>query len=661
MALDNDLLAAGILHHREGRLQQAHDIYRRALADEPASATVLSLLGAVCINLRRFDEAAGYLSEALRCDPNHFAAHDNLGVLLAKQGRLDEAVASFRRAVELHANHAQTHLNLAAALARLGDREAAIESYRTAAQLAPDSVRAHSEAAQALRAAGRAVESVPYFRQIARLKARDPRARFELAMALAAAGQTGEAIAVYEDTLRLKPDSAETCVNLAQLHIEKRDYEQAVAWARRAIAMRPGFAEAHLNLGCALTRLARLDESKAALAEAIRLKPDLSAAHNNLGIALAEEQQFAAAADAYRRALEIDSGNADAHYNLGIAILKQGDPQAAIDQLDRAIALRPNYAEAHHNRASALLLLGRMDEGLAEYEWRFRSRDFPPLRPRWQTWDGSLQTGTDAQDRTIVLLAEQGLGDTLQFVRYAAMLEAQGARVIVECPAALHPLLARTPGVSQWISPADPAPEADGCVPLLSMPHRIGTTLETIPADVPYIFADEARLAAWREKLSGRGEFNVGIAWQGNPHCPGDAQRSIPLAQFEPLARVPDVRLFSLQKGPGADQLAAVAEAWGVVDFGDELDAAGGAFMDTAAIMKHLDLVITSDTAHAHLAGALGVPVWVALQFVPDWRWLLNRDDSPWYPTMRLFRQTQPGDWPDVFHRIAGQLARLVP
>jgi hypothetical protein len=194
----------------------------------------------------------------------------------------------------------------------------------------------------------------------------------------------------------------------------------------------------------------------------------------------------------------------------------------------------------------------------------------------------------------------------------------------------------------------------------MSMPHRIGTRSDTIPAGVPYLFAEEKRLAQWRERLAGYREFKVGIAWQGNPLCPGDRERSIPLLEFEPVARISGVRLFSLQKGPGTEQLAAVVEDWPLVDFGNELDAAGGAFMDTAAIMSELDLVITSDTAAAHLAGALGVDVWVALQYVPDWRWLLDRADSPWYPTMRLFRQARRGDWRGVSERIAEELARLV-
>ncbi len=572
-------------------------------------------------------------------------------MLLAKQGRLPEAVVTFRRAAELSPNNAQTHLNLAAALDRSELANEAIASYRCAAHLDPNSVKAHTEAARLLHTAGRVTEAVPHYRQLARLKPSDARARFELAAALAQAGQTSEAIAAYEETLRLKPDSAESCVNLSQLYLQRREPALAAEWAQRALDMRPRFAEAYLNLASALGKLERTAEAKAALDECIRLKPDLSQAYNNLGILLADELDFAEAQRQYRRALDLAPHSAEPWYNLGIALLRQSDFAAAIAHFDRALQINPNYAEAHHNRASALLQLGRFAEGLSEYEWRFASRDFPPLRPRWKAWNGE-----DVAGRTIVLVAEQGLGDTLQFVRYAKLLAERDAQVIVECSAALHPILARTPDIARWISPADPAPPADFCVPVMSLPYRLQTTLDTIPADVPYIFAEEEHTAVWRDELSRYQGLKVGIAWQGNPQCPGDHARSIPLAAFEPLARVPGVRLFSLQKGAGSEQLAPLAEGWGVVDFGQRLDAAGGAFMDTAAIVRNLDLVITSDTAVAHLAGALAADVWVALQIVPDWRWLLEREDSPWYPTMRLFRQAQLGDWEGVFERMAAEL-----
>lgn len=651
MPLDAKLLSAGIEHHQAGRLAEAHEIYLRALAAEPANAVVHSLLGAVCINLRRYEEAAGYLTRALQLDPNNHAAHDNLGVLLAKQGRLAEAVDSFRRAARINPHHAQTHQNLAAALERAGRASEAIDSYRRATQLDPNSRRANAELARLLGQAGRAVEAVPHFRQLARLKPDDPKAHFELAASLAAAGQLGEAVSVYQQTLRLKPDSAETCVNLASLYIQKKEYEEAAGWARRAIEMRPRFAEAHYNLGAALAKQPSFDEAAVALREAIRLKPELYQAYDNLGNVLVEQGEFAAGIEQYRTALRFHPRGAESLYNWGIAQLKQVDPAGAIDLFDRALSLNPNYAEAHHNRASAMLMTGRFEEGLAEYEWRFRSSDFAPFRPRWNLWNGEPPVG-----RTIVLVAEQGMGDTLQFVRYAGTLAERGARVIVECPASLHPLLSRTPGIDQLIAPADPPPEADLCVPLLSVPHRLGTRLESIPAPVPYLAADEDCLELWRERLAGYREFKVGIVWQGNPKFPGDRLRSIPLEKFEPLARVAGARLFSLQYGHGSEQLEPLAEAWGVVDLGDELNTTPGAFMDAAAIIKQLDLVIAPDTAVAHLAGALGAPVWTALPWLPDWRWMLEREDTPWYPTMRLFRQTRYADWDGVIARLAEAL-----
>lgn len=655
MSLDSDLLSTGIQLHQAGQVQAAYAIYRQALHTDPQNAAALSLLGAACINLKKWDEAAAHLQEAIRLEPNHLSAHDNLGVLLAKQGRMTEAVESFRRAAAISPNNPQTHLNLAAALERAGDTPGAIESYRAAAHLDPNSQRAHREAAKLLTAAGRMTEAVPHLRQVARAKSQDPEVRFNFAAALAQAGQIAEAIAAYGEVLQLKPDSAEALVNLAQLHIERRDYTAAVDAAQQAIALRPLFAEAYLNLASALAALKRNDEARTALDQCLRLKPELGQAHNNLGNLLAGEGHFAEAEAEYRRAQQLNPASAQSPYNLGIAVLRQGRVAESLRHFEEALALAPQYAEAHHNWASALLLLGRYTEGLSEYEWRFQSRDFPAFRPRWPIWDGASPAG-----KTIVLVSEQGLGDTLEFIRYAQPLSELGARVIVECPAALHPILARTPGVSQWITAADAAPAADGCVPLLSMPHRMRTTLETIPAGVPYIFADDARVEAWRDEIRAYDKLRVGIAWQGNPQAPYDSERSVPLAEFAPLAALAGVQLFSLQKGEGSEQLDAVAREWNIVDFGARLDATGGAFMDTAAIMQHLDLVITSDTSMAHLAGGLGMPTWLALNLVPDWRWLLEREDSPWYPTLRLYRQRTMGDWSEVFARMAAELGRLV-
>jgi hypothetical protein len=295
----------------------------------------------------------------------------------------------------------------------------------------------------------------------------------------------------------------------------------------------------------------------------------------------------------------------------------------------------------------AWLVSGDLERGWPEYEWRWRTKDFPRRSFAAPRWDGEALEG-----RTILLYAEQGLGDTLQFIRYAPLVQRRGGVVLVEAQPALVPLLKSCPGIDQLVPSGSPLPDFDVQVPLLSLPALLHTTRDTVPADMPYLSADPARSERWAAELRGIPGFRIGIAWQGNPTYRDDRHRSLPVKHFEPLARLPGVRLVSLQKGFGREQLASVPD-WNVLDLADRLDEAGGAFMDTAAVMQHLDLVVTSDTAIAHLAGALGVPVWVVLPFARDWRWLLDREDCPWYLTMRLFRQKRWGDWDELFTRVA--------
>jgi hypothetical protein len=291
-----------------------------------------------------------------------------------------------------------------------------------------------------------------------------------------------------------------------------------------------------------------------------------------------------------------------------------------------------------------------LEQGWTDYEWRFKCKRFGSLPPfHAPLWDGSPLEG-----RTILIHAEGGLGDTLQFIRYAPLVHRRGGRVILVCQPPLVRLLSlsRGLGVERLLAQGDPLPEYDVHASLLSLPGLLGTTLESVPTDVPYLDAEPQLVESWRRRLGSYPGFKVGIAWQGNPkHC-GDRFRSSPLVQFAPVARVPGVHLLSLQKGAGREQLPALQGRFPVTDLGSHL----GDFLDTAAVMKSLDLVISVDTAIAHMAGALGIPVWVALPFAPDWRWLLDREDSPWYPTMRLLRQTRPSWWEDVFHRIAEAL-----
>jgi tetratricopeptide (TPR) repeat protein len=656
MAIDQELLAAGLRYHQSGQFGQAEKIYQQALDADPQNADVLSLLGAVCINLNQWKRAEQHLDLALRQNPQHHAALDNRGVLMARQNRFAEAIENFERAVAINPAAVMTHLNLANALALCGRVNDAIGAFQRVVQMQPNQPRAHAELVKLFRSQNRGAEVAAHLAELARLQPNDPRAHFELALALTTLGRIDEAIAAYRETLRLDPKAVGAYVNLANLCAEKKNFDESISLYQRAIELNPEMAEAYSDMATVLSRQGKLVEAAGALRQALRINPNMPEAHNNLGIVYNEDGRYAEAAASYRRAIAIREDNPEFWYNLGIALLKQKLVASSIEHFDHTLTLRPDHAEAHHNRSAALLLSENYEEGLTEYEWRFGSRDFPPARFRWPRWDGSNLAG-----RTIVLCSEQGMGDTLQFVRYAPMVKARGARVIVECQPALHAILARTPGVDAWTSNAAPALAADCCEPLMSLPYRMGTTYPAVPADVPYVFADPQLLVAWQTRLDefGAARLKVGLAWQGNPRCPGDRWRSVPLAAYAPLSAIDGVRLFNLQKGPGLDQLAPVRDAWPIIDFGDAVDTAHGAFMDTAAIMKGLDLVITSDTATAHLAGALGVNVWVALPFVPDWRWGLEHVDCPWYPTMKLFRQSKWDDWAELFQRMAAELATL--
>ena len=345
-------------------------------------------------------------------------------------------------------------------------------------------------------------------------------------------------------------------------------------------------------------------------------------------------------------------------------------------QYQEALRLKPDYADAHWNRALTWLLAGDFKQGWPEYEWRWQTKQMRGFRPSFPQplWDGSSLSG-----KTILLWAEQGLGDTFQFVRYAPLVKQQGGTVLLSCPAELGRILHTCAGIDHLVTDDSPLPPFDVQVPLMSLPGILKTTLATVPASVPYLFADAARgtLAAthkgWRgerKKENGRHSpssfilhpYRVGIVWQGNPRFSqpecrvADQRRSTALAQFEPVARLPGVRLFSLQKGYGTEQLAERQTEWGMVDLGEEI----GDFMDTATVMMNLDLIISVDTSPLHLAGALGLPVWAVLPFAGCWRWLLDRDDSPWYPTMRLFRQKHWGDWAEVFGRITEEVRKLL-
>lgn len=684
------LLARGQAAHRNGNLALALDLFGQAIEAEPANAELRWNRAAAWFAMGKVQEAADEYRKASRLRPDSAAYHNDLAVVLARQGKHDEAAEHYREAIRLRPDFPDAHNNLGNAVRVKGRLDEAIACYREALRLRPVYPEAHNNLGIALKHKGKIPEAVASYQEALRLRPAYPEAHNNLGLALVAQGRPDAAVACYQQAIRLKPEYADAVVNLAGALNDLNRHDQAADAYREAIRIRPDDARAHKNLGITLARQDKLAEAIASYREAIRLRPGFSDAHNDLGIALAREQKFEEAVASYREALAHRPNYAEAHNNLGNSLRNLGQFDEAIAAYNRAVALKPNYADAYNNRGIAFAEQGRFAEaiasygqclklrpnhtdahlnrsltwlrqgnfalGWAEYEWRLRKRNAAPRTQVQPAWNGYPPAGL-----RILLLAEQGLGDMLQFIRYASLLKQRGATVIFECPVKLLKILEGALGIDQLYPQGQDPPEHDAYAPMMSLPGLLATSPDAIPAEPAYLKANPTLVEHWRSELTRYPEFKIGINWQGNPKYAGDFHRSIPLKHFAPLARVPGVRLFSVQKYDGMEQLAELAGPLSIVDLGSRLDEASGPFMDTAAVLKNLDLFITSDTAVAHLAGALGVPVWLALSSAPGWNWMVGRDDSPWYPTMRLFRQPKLGDWFSVFERIARELAKLVP
>ncbi|MFQ5732906.1 MAG: tetratricopeptide repeat protein [Planctomycetaceae bacterium] len=589
--------------------------------------------------------------EVLRFDPQHADALNLLGVVLHQTGRHVEAVGPLRRAVELAPHRADCVGNLAAAADSAGDASTAESALQRLAAMQPG----------------------------------DATVWFRLGNALKDLRRTDDAVAAFERALRVNPDFAEAHFNLANTFAGRNAPERAERHYREAIRIAPEFILAGNNLGTFLQGEGRFEEARDVLQATVDRQPDCVFALNNLGNACRELGETERAVELYRRAIAIDPQSAVSHDHLAAACRDLGElgpaeraartalqidgssPKAwnnlgnilfdgwrfadAVSSYDKASVLDPGFALARCNRSLVRLADGDFSRGWTEYEarWELADHQLPRFdQPRWD--------GTDLRDRTILLDWEQGLGDTLQFVRYAMPAQRRGGRVIVRCQKPLAQLLQLTPGIDALVPDGAPLPDFDTWSPLLSLPRLFGTGLDTIPADLPYVFADPELVARWRPVVRQSGTLTIGIAWQGNPQHRRDAFRSIPLEAFAGLAEIPGVRLISVQKGAGSEQIAKRRGDWPLIDLGPQLDEQTGPFLDTAAVIANLDLVVSADTCIAHLAGAMGTPAYVVLCNLPEWRWMRDRTDTPWYPTMRLFRQRTPGDWGDAFARIAHEV-----
>jgi tetratricopeptide (TPR) repeat protein len=672
-----------VRHHQAGRFREAAHLCRAILARDPQHADGLHLLGLIAHQMGQQGSAVDLVRRAIAINAKAAAYHSNLGNLLKAQGQLAEAVTCYRKALTLEPDFADAHFNLGIALAEQGKLEEAIACFRRVLALRPDFPGANDTLGDALMARQRLDEAVACYRNSVNLRPDFPSGHFNLGNALARRGRPDEAIgcyrraldlspdfleaqnnlgnvlrelgrldeaaACYRAVLDVRPDSPEVANNLGIVLDEQGRLDEAVACYRRVLALRPHLPEAHNNLGHALDRQGRLDEAIACFRGALGVRPDFPRAHYNLGNTLAAQRRLDEAVTCYDKALSLTPDYPEAHNNRGKVLREQGRLDEAVAALRRAVDLKPDFADAHGNLAIALLARGDWTAGWQEYEWRWKTppmikarRDF--AQPQWR--------GQAAEGQTLLVHAEQGLGDTVQFCRYASLAAARGLRVVVEVQKPLVRLLRGLPGVDAVVGRGETLPDFDLHCPMLSMPLALGTTLATIPRTSAYLHADEAQVAAWRTRLAtGTGQGpRIGLVWAGSAKLASDARRSVAPGRLAPLFGVPRLQFFSLQKaGPPAPG------SFPLTDFMNEMED----FADTAALVTALDLVISVDTAVAHLAAALGKPVWLLDRFDPDWRWFAGQRNSPWYPTLRRYRQPHHGDWDSVLAEVVHDLRSL--
>ncbi|MEQ1825596.1 MAG: tetratricopeptide repeat protein [Pirellula sp.] len=591
--------------------------FERIISSGDTSFDVWFRLGIVCLKQHHYAEGAIALQKATEQNPDVAEAWCNLGIAKASSGNPQSAETAFRHAVRLAPNRPDMLRNLGFVLSDLNKSDEAITTLQRAIRFEPNHAPAQQRLALLLRGKGRRDEAIEHLRSAILLAPAHPIWLCELSELLFDADEIDEAKQHLVHAQEIAPNLERVQTSLGVVLASRMEFSEAVQCFRNATRLAPNSPITWSNLGNALKSAGDVEQALMALTESARLDPNNPDTYVNLGSAFEFDRRFEEASTAYLKAIELD----------------------------------PNHAYAHHNYALTCLRAKQWEVGWQEYEWRWKCREFRPRGFTHPVWDGSSLAG-----KTILLHSEQGIGDTIQFARYAPLVRRLGCRVLMECPPILVPILARCDGIDEVIPIGTPLPKFDVYAPLMSLPRILKTTAASIPRNIPYLNPDSEKVEMWRGELQKISGFKVGIVWRGNPKFKLNHHRSMPLKELAPLANLPGVQCISLQKD-SEDEIARCG--FPVVDFGQSLDPGKAAFVDTAAIMKSLDLVISVCSAPAHVAGALGVPVWVPLGYAPDWRWMDDESDTPWYPSMQLFRQSTRSVWTDVVARMVTKLQSL--
>ncbi len=625
----------------------------QALDIHPGSAVFYNNRAFELLNLNQFEKAVLSYDQAIALNHDYAEAYCNRGIALQHLNRFDSALASYDKALNLKFDNAELYFNRGNALQELKQFEEAVSSYNQAIALRPDHAESYFYRGNAFKELGQFEEVVANYNQTIALNPDYAEAYSNRGNALQELKEFEAAVLDYEMAVALRPDFAEAFFNRGNALQKLNQLEDSVLSYDKAVALKPDYAEVYFNRGLSLHKLQQLDLSGQSFKRAIALKPDFPEAHYNYACILEELQFMEAAVDSYDRAITLKPDYADAYCNRGHAFQKMNRYDLAISSYHKAITLNQNLAEAYWNKSLALLSIGDFTDGWELYEWRWKLENFtsPKRVFPWPLWLGN----ESLKGKTILLHSEQGLGDSIQFSRYTNLVADLGARVILEVEEPLASLFEELPGVSTFVVKGSPIPACDYHCPLMSLPLAFKTEVSSVPYSEQYLRSKKSKVQYWKKRLGKKRQPRVGLVWSGSVALKNDKNRTILLADL--LSHLPvGLDYVSLQKEVREiDRAALDSHTPTITHFGEELKD----FTDTAALCELMDVVISVDTSVAHLSGALGRPTWVLLPYCPDWRWMLDRDDSPWYQSVKLYRQSESGEWSSVFGHVNTELLQL--
>lgn len=648
------ILSLGLSLHQQGRLEQARAYYQQVLSLQPEHFDANYLIGLVYAQGGNAQMALEFLRKVTLLKPDFVDAYYNLGVIAERAELLEEAAKNLQKVVSLRPDYPMAHNNLGVVFQRQGHLKSALESFGKEIHLYPNNAEAYNNRANVYKELSQNGLALSDYEQAIKLNPGYAQAHCNRGQLLAKQERYQEAIASFDQAIAIDPLYADAYTSRGNAQLELLLFEQALASHNKAIEINPNFAEAYCSRGLALQELKQFEEALNSYDKAIALKADYADAYNNRGVALKDLLRIDEALASYDKAITFKPDFTEAFTNRGNVLQDLKRMNEALASYDMALALKPDYAKAILSKSLLLLLMGDYLPGWELYEWRLQKNGRKDVynSPDKLSWRGQA----DLRGKSLLIHGEQGLGDLIQFCRYLPQLQSLGARLIFEVPKPLVSLISTLKCDMNVVAKGSELPYFDAYCPVMSLPMVFKTTLETIPAEIPYLFADASKKQAWEERLGKKKKPRIGVVWSSVSSFKNDSLRSMKLEQFIKCVPVDEYEVICLQKIIKDEDQALFKTLDGQIKyFGDKLED----FADTAALASCMDMVLSTCTSVPHMTAAMGVPTWVLLSYSPDFRWLLNRDDSPWYPGAKLVRQPTLGDWDSVLEAIRADLSNL--